>query len=480
MNNAAQLIKVMGKRERAYFYQLNIQNKDKSYFKLFQLIVKNPEITLDKLSSSLSLKGGKPRLSVELNYLYNHLLRSLHIYRINTSDPISSLFIELQFVRILIEKKQIKLALKSLKNIKKKGYKFETYNIIILAISLEEEMLLSSFESNLNKRISSCSAERNACIALIDESNQLRLIRTTIIDLQYFEGLYIEKNNPKIACLFNPILHTETSKSIRIEESKLLSKSVGYLLIGEYEKSRTEMLKRIEIIRKNQLMFGSMQEIYSINNFLYLSTLSKSVKDFEWQLKELLLRFKEFNTDETVQFSMKYYLKLRMNCVINNKKQLRLILAKLNKEPEAKFELLSETEKNELYHNIVWANILINDIDSAFTYINRWLNFTKENLNYMYSRIFRLIVFYQNKEFKLLAYEAKTVLENFKKKRLNTAPVKLFMQFIKRELAGKRSTKENIQLFREDLIKIEHLPETKCFQFEFYFEHWLDGLKMNK
>jgi len=371
----------MGKRERAYFNQLNKSSKDKIYVKIFEILVKDSTISFEGLSHALNLKGGKRRLSVELNYLYYHLLRSLHVYRLNTSSPLNTLFRELQFAKILIEKKLLDLALKSIKSIKKKAYRYEAYDVIIHAIVLEEEICFFSYESNLNKSISLLSEERKECIKLIEECNQLQLIKTIILDLQYNEGLYINEDNPKITCLTSPILYSSLSNSVTIEELKLLSKSVGFLLLGKYEKSRTFMLERIELIKNNLHLFSNRKRVTSINNFLFLCTLSTSVKDFTWKWDELLNCFNHLNVGEAHLFYLKYYLPLRMYCVVNDREKLKEILNELGNEPTSKFDLLSETECNELYHNVVWANILTGDIDTAFDYINKWLIIADAHLN---------------------------------------------------------------------------------------------------
>ncbi len=477
MENTRELINSMGKREKAYFYQLNEKNSDKDYFKIYQAIEKNPAIEFNKLLESMPRIKTRSRLSVELNYLFRHILRSLHIYRLNSKSPLYTLLKELQFVQILIQKDLKKMALKVLRSLKKKAYKFEEYSILIQAIGMEEGLIFNDFDSNLVEKIRKLSLERTECIRFIEELNEIKITVTHIIELQYKEGLFIEKNNPEIAVLYNPILYTPPSASLKTEELKTISKSVGFLLIGDYEKSRKEMLDRIELVKENQHLFSGYDRTRSINNFLFLCTLSKSVEDFNWMFNELLVCFEKIDIPEGSKFYLKYYLSLRMNCVTTNIEKLKLILSELKSEPGHLTATISETGQNELYQNIIWACILTKDFDYGLTQLNKWYAIIDTDLYYLISRVFRLIIFYEKKEYLLLTSDLKTITENLRKKKLINKVIRSFLKFLVIETKSEALSTANYQRFQKELTFLRNDRSTKKHFLEFDFLDWLNNLK---
>lgn len=468
----------MGKREKAYFYQLNEKNQGKDYFKIYQAIEKNPTIEFNKLLELISGAKTRSRLSVELNYLFRHLLRSLHIYRLNSKSPLYTLLKELQFVQILIQKDLKKMAFKVLRSLKKKAYRFEEYSILIQAISMEEGLIFNDFDSNLVEKIRKLSQERIECIRFIENLNEVKLTVTHIIELQYKEGLFIEHDHPEIAVLYNPILYTAPSASKKIEELKTISKSVGFLLIGDYKKSRQEMINRIELVKENQHLFSGFDRTRSINNFLFLCTLSKDLDDFKWMFNELLLCFESVDIPDGSKFYLKYYLSLRMHCVTTDVIKLNEILTELKSEPLHLTTSISETGQNELYQNIIWACILTKDFEYGLTQLNKWYAIIDTDLYYLISRVFRLIIFYEKNEYLLLTSDLKTITENLRKKKLINKVIRAFLKFLVNEAKAETPSLANYKQFQEKLTLLRNDRSNKKHFMEFDFLDWLNNLKV--
>ena len=471
MKQVYHLIETMSQREKAYFTSLNKSNKDKLYFQIYGQI-ENSKNQEEVLHFFLKKNNSRARFNVEINYLYNHLLRSLHIYRFNSKDPSQSLLKQLQFVHILLEKNLNKYAFKILSRLKKQAYKYEEYSILNNVIGLEEDICFSSVDSDLPKKLKKLFEERSRCIKLIEELNHLKLIKMQIIDLQYKNGLFIDQDDPKIKILKDPSLYKTSKDSKKIQDLRLFCKSVGFLLIAEYKKSEKEMEKRIQFIKSNPILFSKSELFKAINNYLFLCSFTKDINAFNIKIKELRSYKKEMELPSPHLLFTEYYTTLRIHSILKNNVELSKLLKKISKDQKEFFPKLNPTEKDELYFHIIYAYIVLEKFDQALHHLNQWIISGYEDFSFKIVKIFKLIIFSQKGEFIVLENELKSAVQIFRKKKVLNAVDKCLFSYFKAITQKNKPAKLATKTLQNDLKKLSVNKKTKKYFAEFDFYQW--------
>ena len=113
------LIKALGKGDRRNFKLFaQLQDGDKQYIKLFDAIDKQVEYDEDRLLKQFEGEKFTNQFSVAKNYLYNYILKTLHIFRKDAKTELNAL---LHQVQILMSKNLFEQAQKLLRKSKGVG-----------------------------------------------------------------------------------------------------------------------------------------------------------------------------------------------------------------------------------------------------------------------------------------------------------------------------------------------------------------------
>jgi len=196
------IIHKLSTREKAYFRRfskLHGKREDKFYIQLFDALLKMPVYDIKNLKDQFATSSFADRITSQLAYLNEQLLKSLANYYLDSS-PQFTLQKFILFVELLNKKDQKKQSQRLLFKAKKIAYRIEDFTTILKLIQLEEEIFFNQGALKFTKQLEKLKHERIQLYESINDVNELRLLLEKIRDLFYINVFDIK--NPDYIEIF--------------------------------------------------------------------------------------------------------------------------------------------------------------------------------------------------------------------------------------------------------------------------------------
>jgi len=252
------IIHSLSARERAYFKRfskLHGERKDKHYLQLFDALLEMPSYDIEKLKEQFSTNTFSNRITSQLAYLNEQLLKSLSNYYLDSS-PNFKLQKFILFIELLNSKGYRKQSLRMLNKAKKLAYSIEDFTTIIKLIQIEEEVLFSQGAIKFTKQLEKLKYERIKLYDSISNVNELRLLLERIRDL-FFVKVFDIKDSEYDKIFNNPILlKSPETLCVKAKKHWLYCSIWKYFLNLEFDKSLENCVSCLKHMNQHHLIFS--------------------------------------------------------------------------------------------------------------------------------------------------------------------------------------------------------------------------------
>ncbi len=473
MNNAIVLLQSMTKREKFYFKKLYQDTKDKNYFRLYTYLEKHPNASISDLKKHFVNSSISKNIFTELNQLYKILLRTLHIYRINSSNSPYSTLMDLQYAQILMEKNMFEHCKKVLVKAKKEAYRREEYSVIIKIISLQEAVDYSSYEAHLASKLEALNKERNNCIELIENYMLLRKLRSLVTDIQFTDGLFIHDPQQFKDILLSPFFESESlARTKRALDHWYVAKAIAFLLMGAYSESIKLCKKSVRHIQSNPQLFSDFDLVKALNNLLFVSIIGQRYATFQKEYRRLETFKNSYTLSRSNLLFYKYYLGIRYYESIARPDEE--ILKRLVDDCSAfifeKTTHLNSTQMNQLYFSVTLGWIKLRKFEEALIFLNEWNSSKVEKYTYGIRKAIQLVLFFELNYQKALKSELEAFSKGLKRLKIKSKTYDLLIRFLKSSLSTKKAI--SLQSFITALAVLAKDRTERTFFLEFNLLRW--------
>lgn len=396
------LIKAMSKGDRRNFKLFaRLQEGDKKYIRLFDAIDKQGKYDEEKLLKQFKGERFTRQFSVAKNYLYNYILKTLHIFH---RGPHAELSVWLHQIQILMGKNLFEQAHKLIRKAKHLAERQERF---------QELMYLLDYERKIYQHR---QKTREYAIFITEiqakERETLRKMHNLLDYVQLYDDVHqlltkaqtarVEDEVRELAALTrHPLLASEDcALSIRAK-LKMFQVLSG---LHRYQYQREDALK---YYLKTIETYDAHSEIKKEDNFLYIKNLS-NVGMYYYLLGEMgqakaylekLRNAKVNNEQEARRVFEKYYqfrvgLCIEQGLAVEGREVVEDFVQELGR---IEGKIMKSTELG-IYYGIGYFFISIGDPNQALHWINRLLNEPKTELRtdlQCMMRLLNLIVHYQ-------------------------------------------------------------------------------------
>lgn len=483
MKHLKQLIKSMTKRERFYFNKTFLAEKKSNFFLLYELLSKNPEIDISQLKGHFKDSTIGRNIHYEINHLYSKILRVLNIYRMNRPTPNLLILQTLRYVEILIEKKQLTQAKKLVAKAKKKAYKFEEFSILMKIIEMEEKLNFTGIDADIVKNIQKLEAERKSAALKIRNYNQLKLLKNRFVGFQFSEGLYT--NSPeKYPLLFNNSIlkNREYIRSKKSLDLWLFCKSMAFSLLGQYENAKQKREERLLLLRENKELFSDEEEIFALNNYLFLMIQMKDQSNFNIKHDLLLSLMNSKNTSKTIILFFSYYLQLALFTTLEEKDKITQLFPIAFDFLTKSIDKLNPTQNHYLFFYLTTSMLTIDNYEKSLEVLVVWNQHRIEETRFATFKILWMITHYSLGNLRFLQNEIINIKRAIRDKNINHDNLNLVVRFFDNVIKEEKNTVEYLKELESQFKKNnEYLPSSYVMVHEINLGVWAKNyrLKLN-
>ena len=451
------LVHSMTMKEKVYFKRfINIHSDqtDKNYLKIYDVLENMKEYNKKELFEKFKGTTINKYMSSELNYLKNKILRSLQSFHIE-NNSIKKLEKEISFIEILLSKGFKKEAIKKLKQVKKSAYLFEAFTTILKLIELEEDILFVSGILGHKENLKKLKEERNRISLIIQNLNELRLLREEIRSIQFSE-FYIN----------------DTSKFPRLFENSLLKND--YLVLSDrgmehwfyiqvmlnyvtrnYKKSFKYAKAHLKFVEDRKNLFFKSESIPAISNLLYLSALIKDEQTFYENIDKLENHALENPVKSYIKYAS-YSRRLELVYTIRDYQKMKI----LSEECMIWIKSISLAIEQKAYILllIVRSKIVLKEFEQGADLINYWYQNKIPKFATLNARIFSLIIHFELGWNQLLESEVELLPKLKKSFPRDEDFINAFYKFFKNYLSNPINLRDyqkglSEKLYLQELIK---------------------------
>ncbi len=481
-----ELIKSLSKSEKRYFklYASRhvLGDKDEnSYYKIFDEISKMKEYDESLLINKFKGQSFLNRFSITKKRLYDHIINSLDQFHSEASID-ARLYKMLNAASILHQKSLYNQSSKVLNSAEKLARKHHKIEILILIYSYKERWMEASGYSNVSREdIIYFLKEQSRVVEIKNTWDKLWEIKTNLFLHLHTKGIARSKEDKK---QFFQI----TKDLAGIEVHELATPRLQYLFyhtmstfhyaIGEFDKSLACLLKNKTLFDDND--FSISERLSLLTNGAYLSHRLQQYEQYKKFVTEL--RKLEHEAKITEDLQIKFFASI---------KSLELTLMLHEKSLDKSEEIIFQIQENLkrfsdkirpgrvafLYFKIAMIYMLKREYKKSLEYVNLILNDIRLDKNediLSYSRLLRLMLFFEKGQKDLMYYEIKSTKKVLKKKNRMYAFEKLLMKYFLKlsKTRTKQDEEEVLYEIKKVLSEMENKEKMMANEI-FNFEQWL-------
>jgi hypothetical protein len=476
------LIHSLSKSEKRYFKLFaDLQNGEKSYLFLFDIIEKQNSYDEEAAIKALKKKQFKGQISFAKNYLYHLILKSLRSYQSgNNTDK--ELREQLDNIEILFKKALFKRCKSLISKTKKLALEYEKYPYFLEIIRWERKILVEESDNDkitlLHREEKEVFNKMNNVKAYFDLSFD---VHKAISEKGRSRG---EKENYEADKLMNSALFLKEEEALSFE-----AKSIFYTTLSNYNFFKGNLslfhqfgLQCLHLLEAHPQLWKENPQKYiaALSNVLLSSSSLKQYADFDSLLKKL--RSIETDSEEVqIRIFMRSY---------NNE-----LLMYINKgEFEKGLQVITEVEKGlRLYENkihkfyeflfyylIACTYFGSENYNAAGKYLNKIINDTSSGVAediLCFARILNLICHFELHNTELLEYILKSTQHFINKRNKMYKFEAMMFKFFRQSLnihENKKLLKEFHKLKEQATLILADRFENKVLDY-FDFISWIDS-----
>ena len=407
----------MSKGDRRNFKLFaRLQEGDKQYIRLFDAIDRQEEYDEADLLTQFAGEKFTNQFSVAKNYLYNYILKTLHIFR---KDPKTELDTVLHQVQILISKNLFEQAQKQLRKARHMAERQERFHEMLYILSTDRYLLfrrhqIKEFEAFI-EQIQDDEKHNLACLANLQAYEHVydSLYRIMKASLSVRDAKAKDKIN---AILANPIVVDE-SKALSIR-AKLQRSDIlfdAYRMLENWDACRKVLAETIPVFETNEDIRKekSLSFIRSISN---LGVIQYQLGEIEAAIKTVdRLASVSCETEEAENYVFEKYYSLKIALcqeIVDVDGGLKVI-ADFEQAIVGLQGKLMKTYEFQIYFVIAQFYIFVGRPNDALSWLNRILNEPKTEMRTDFLaivRVLNLIAHYSIGNRDYLEYDMKSAI----------------------------------------------------------------------
>ena len=491
-----QLIKSLNKHEKRYFIlyaSRNILKGSNNYIKLFTALNNQKEYNEEAIRKSFSKERFIKNLAVTKHYLYNLILKSLHIYHANISED-SVIKEQLHYAEILHRKKLFSQCGKVLSKARNLAIKSENYLRLIEIHEFEGvQMKATSYFGKTQEDLDVLFNEENK---IFEKYKNIRSYQNLFskFNLQTFSLGIIRgsKELKKLNTIINNPLLKSDDKAIS-NRAKSLFYNIHFIysnIKGDLNRSYDSTLDLLFLFESNPeyLRENFSNYLASLYNHLLACLETKKYDEVHHHLEKLKSlpqnpTFKKKSYDPNIRV---YSHLVELTLYVSTgqfQKGISLInpIEKIIRESKGK---LRQGFVLTFYFQITNIYIGLGEYRKALTTINKIINNKDNETNdrediLSFAWILNLVIHFELENENLLEYIIKSTYRFlYKRKRLYQFET-LILNFLKKNTTKFNSHKELIKVFGDFKLQLQKLSgdpfEKRAVEYYFDFISWLES-----
>jgi hypothetical protein len=464
------LIKSLSKGDRRNFKLFaQLQDGDKQYIKLFEAIDKQAEYDEERLLQQFEGEKFTNQFSVAKNYLYNYILKTLHIFRRDAKTELNAL---LHQVQILMGKNLFEQAQKLLRKAKHMADRQERFPEMLGILETERLLLLKRQQAK----------EFESFIELIQESEKQAVDK--IVNLMNYGHLYDrvyrvmkrslsmrehEQASTIESILQNPlILDAELALSVRAEVKRLEVLTGATRVLNDVEAQRKHYLDLVATYERNE-------DIRKEKSLAYIGAVS-NLGMIEYRLGNKLesiqcldkLRKIPIESQEEELSVLERYFKFKLGlCVeMGAIDEGKTVIAEFEREYPTHEASITKSIELSIFYVIALFYVSIGEPAKGLDWINRILNEPKTELRtdlQAMARILNLVIHYHLGDWEYLEYGIKSATRFLSNRERLFLYEKTILKYL-RQLSLLDPTRSKATILLQFKAEIEKVIEDKFEQ----------------
>lgn len=409
------LIKALSKGDRRNFKLFaQLQDGDKQYIKLFDAIDKQSEYDEERLLKQFEGEKFTNQFSVAKNYLYNYILKTLHIFRKDAKTELNAL---LHQVQILMGKNLFEQAQKLLRKAKHLADRQERFPELLFILETERNLMLKREQAK----------EFEAFIDSIqqDEQATVEKIANQMAYSHLYDRVYrmlkrsLTARDPelksKIETILNDPLVSDASKplSMRAHLRRYGILVDGYRLLND-------LPNQLENLKLLIAAYDANEDIRREKALTYINAVSQlGIVHYRLGDKDLSfaalnkLRDIEADTEEAEIHVFEKYFQFKIGLCIEtgDVEEGRAVIADFEREYPQREGTIMKAVELSIFYSIAYFYIYVGEPGRGLDWVNRILNEPRTELRtdiQSIARIMNLIIHYQLGNWEFLEYGLKS------------------------------------------------------------------------
>ncbi|MBE2217914.1 MAG: hypothetical protein IAE90_06925 [Ignavibacteria bacterium] len=478
------LIKSLNKSEKGYFKKFAAKNASGSrqnYLVLFDAVDSMEVYDEEKLKKKLKNESFTKQLPVYKVYLFNHILKALHLYgaQDKAEEKLTELIIN---IKILSDRALYKEAWKLIRKTKEMAYKYDKLKYILEVLSLERGLLFANPDKNIFPKRKEIFREQSEFILKLNEFYEYSWLvdwMTILVDHQA-DFKHSQKNAEMEKILSHPLLTNEKSPTFYTARLYFYhTYSLYHAAKRNTDKIYEYLKKEINLAEKFPHFIDEKPQNYAFGliNFLLCSSHAKKRNDVRETIVKLgnLRRRLKTKISQQEEINIFFYadniemLIYEQNCDL---KRGRIKARAIEKSLKKYYDKVPLQRRIILHTDLAYFYLLDENLEQALHYINIVLDEANPSFRsdiYEFARVFQLIVHFELGNYDLLEYLIAGTYKFFKEKKKLLKPESIVLDFFKG--AVKAADDELPELYEE--LKYKLKKEEKNFHeqsFLVYFD----------
>lgn len=485
------LIKTLNKSEKGYFKKFaakNASGSPQNYILLFDAIESMDEYDEDILKKKLKDPSLIKQLAVYKVYLFNLILRSLHLYGAydNSESQLTELMVN---VKTLVSKHLYKEASKVLKKAKEIAIKYDKTKFLYEILGAERHILMSMPGRNAIEKRKQIFEEQQALLKYMGEFYTQSWLCDQMTILVDYEADY---RSPEIAAkireiMSHPDLADENKPSgyyskMNFYHTHLIhsgSQNDNEKIFSALKKEIDFYEANIRFVEENALNYAS-----ALINFMLFSSYEKRQKDVDTAISKLGALRKRLKNKIPRETQMQIFFQAS---------NVEIIVYEKNRDIHKGRIKAKQIEKDLAFYggdvpvnikalmlvNLACFYIIDDNYDSALSSVNNVLNDPKLSLRsdvIEIARLLQLLIHYELGNYDLLEYLSESARKFFKTKKHSLKLESILVDFFRKVVHS--AVSEHKELFGELAFRLKNslkgVTETNP-QVYFDFVSWAEG-----
>ncbi|MFN8396014.1 MAG: hypothetical protein U0176_15360 [Bacteroidia bacterium] len=410
------LIKAMSKGDRRNFkLYARLQEGDKQYIKLFDAIDRQQEYDEPSILKQFEGERFTNQLSVAKNYLYNYILKTLHIFR---KDPKTELNAILHQVQILMGKNLFEQAQKLLRKAKHLAERQERFTEMLFILETERQLWQKREQSKeFEAFIEQIQQEEVEAVRKISNYHSYTHLYDTV------HRVLLRSQNardPEVRSRIQAVVAEELIQNEKLALS-VRARLRRYDILVDCSRVLGENAAMLQQLHQLIATYESNEDIRKEKSIAYINALSNLAVvcyledhfDASFEALDKMKALKVETEEEEIRIFEKYF-HFKIGTCVDRKDEYqgRKVIAEFESEYPQREGIISKNIELGIFYLVGYFYLVIGEPSRSLDWINRILNEPRTELRtdmQAIARIMNLLIHYQLGNWDYLEYEMKSV-----------------------------------------------------------------------